>query len=462
MAANKNYRHNVRERYHVFARTDHESDTVEYYLYHPYSQSIFTLNENEAVILRLFEHYERIEAVKEALSGIFSSGYVDDVIQDAKEQFSLLRPNKIDEDLSVRTLCLIVTDDCNMRCRYCYALHGKIYKNTDTNGYMAFDAIKNKIDFILERHSSIDEIMFFGGEPLLNFELIKKVVEYISKNYPQIKRFDISTNGTLITKETAKFFDKWGIKPTISIDGPRIYHDICRRMKGNGYTFNKILRGIKNIQNISGEFFIEATYTPFMADMGITPLKIARFIENLHPSRYLLKPAGRFQHMPKIEKNIFVFDDIYYFKYTKYIDEYVKYQFSKIEKWDTLFDWGIYNAARCILDRVTKMRVCSLYKFRTIYPNGSIGFCTAFGESFFKIGNDVDGMSYAASVLKKTEVSSLPRSIWFYNFQDLCPAALGFEKLSALDSDLALVHSAEIIWESFLGEFIRVFMGEVE
>ncbi len=269
----------IRKMYHVFG-DDKDTDSTSYYLYHPYSQSIFSIDEDEAIILKIYESYfNNIKMVKQVLYGLFTNKQIDDVLSNTFEILSKLEPSKIEDVSEPEELIIIVSGACNMKCNYCYTLQGKIYTNTLKTQLLKFDKAKIAVDYILRKYPSITSITFFGGEPLLNFENLKKIVEYISKNHLQIKEFKMVINETLITKKIASFLDKYNIYTTISIDGSPVYNNFCRRMSSGVGSYDKIVKGIENIREcMENKFFIEATYTPLMAIMGVSPLQIAKFI----------------------------------------------------------------------------------------------------------------------------------------------------------------------------------------
>jgi uncharacterized protein len=164
----------------------------------------------------------------------------------------------------LETLYLMVTDNCNLRCRYCF-----IYNNMPTNychTTMTFATAKKMVDLFFsnisrnppEYEKLKKTIFFYGGEPLLNFDLIKQVIEYIESTYTNELaqmgtkfRFSIVTNGTLITEKIAKFVGAHSnLDIAISIDGPEELHDSERlRVNGKG-SFAGAIRGYQLLKLI--------------------------------------------------------------------------------------------------------------------------------------------------------------------------------------------------------------------
>lgn len=121
-------------------------------------------------------------------------------------------------------LILQVTQNCNLRCDYCI-YSGGYYTRTHSNKKMNFELAKSGIDYLIKHSRNSQKLFlgFYGGEPLLEFNLIKKCIEYIEQE-GEGKKFDyvITTNATLINDEILEFFVKNDFKVTISLDGPKM------------------------------------------------------------------------------------------------------------------------------------------------------------------------------------------------------------------------------------------------
>lgn len=133
---------------------------------------------------------------------------------------------------NTRTITLTITDNCNLSCVYCYE-HKKSMRN------MSFDTAKNILDKELKSGAKTENtyIEFFGGEPFLNFELIKKIVDYVLSFYKGRIHFFATTNGTLIHGEIKDWLIKYNryVSVGLSLDGTRTAHNINR-----SGSFNKI------------------------------------------------------------------------------------------------------------------------------------------------------------------------------------------------------------------------------
>lgn len=150
--------------------------------------------------------------------------------------------------MPVTFLVLHVTELCNLRCVYCYerdqlGYHGKA---------MEIKTAIASVDWLIHNSGEMKELrlVFFGGEPLMNFPVIQDSVEYANQVAQQTGkriRYDISTNGTLLNREIIGFFKKHRIVPTISMDGPRYIQDIQRPFKNGKGSYNQATRWIAEL-----------------------------------------------------------------------------------------------------------------------------------------------------------------------------------------------------------------------
>lgn len=130
----------------------------------------------------------------------------------------------------INQMVLQVTQNCNLRCAYC-AYSGSYYNRKHSNKHMSIDIALKAINFLMSHSTNVDEvaISFYGGEPILEFELIKRVVSYIEQTYPEKKvRYNITSNLTLFNDEVIKYVIEKNIFIMISIDGPKETQDKYR------------------------------------------------------------------------------------------------------------------------------------------------------------------------------------------------------------------------------------------
>lgn len=175
-------------------------------------------------------------------------------------------------------LILQVTQNCNLRCEYC-VYSGNYDTRGHTNKRMTFEVAKKAIDYFVDHSKERNKIFigFYGGEPLLEFELIKKCVEYIN-NICDGKDvgYIMTTNGTLITDEMIDFFIEHEFRITISVDGPREIHNRSRvfanREEGS---FDTMIKNIERIKLKSNKYYNDCVKfnTVMLAQDGVCCLE---------------------------------------------------------------------------------------------------------------------------------------------------------------------------------------------
>ncbi|MBD3329959.1 radical SAM protein [Candidatus Peregrinibacteria bacterium] len=171
---------------------------------------------------------------------------------------------------SLTQLTLEVTERCNMRCTYC-SFNTTIprYKKKKLSNMTKETAFK-AIDFFLN-HSKNNEnitITFYGGEPLLNFDLIKLCVEYVYKNTNQKCSFSLTTNGTLLDQSIIHYLSKIeNFNVVVSLDGPKKIHNQYRKMKNGSNSYDQVIMNLKALfhafQHNKDRISLSMVYTPF-------------------------------------------------------------------------------------------------------------------------------------------------------------------------------------------------------
>lgn len=154
---------------------------------------------------------------------------------------------KITEGSLLKYLRLNVTEQCNLNCSYCYEKVSKVYTK---KRIMSWEIAKKSLEEFfclvsMHKHKEVG-IRFFGGEPLLNWSLIKQCIEYIKEKKPQSLnvKYKINTNGTLLTEDIIKTLQRNNVFITISLDGVKKYHDKARIFNNGRGSFEIIDRNI--------------------------------------------------------------------------------------------------------------------------------------------------------------------------------------------------------------------------
>ena len=204
------------------------------------------------------------------------------------DKFEKLAYNYKNNSNVIKAMCLHIAHTCNLNCSYCFASQGK-YQGE--RGLMSFEVGKRAFDFLIEKSGTRRnlEVDFFGGEPLMNWDVVKKLVEYarsIEKEHNKNFRFTLTTNGMLIDDEVIEFLNKEMSNVVLSLDGRREVHDHFRKdYQGRG-SYDKIVPLFKRlVESRNGEnYYVRGTYTHnnvdftsdilHMADLGFTELSM--------------------------------------------------------------------------------------------------------------------------------------------------------------------------------------------
>ena len=188
------------------------------------------------------------------------------------------------QDKKIKLLILRVTNDCNLRCGYCYACGG------DSLESMSWDVARQAVDYALAR-SKFLKIQFTGGEPLLNFTLVKKVIDY-TKKFPV--SFQIQTNGTLISMAVAEELKALRVALGVSLDGPPAVNDLLRPIKGGEPSTMAVIHGLQNLGTVGVKVGLTAVLTKESTAYLPRLVELAAYLGNVHGIALdLLRPMGR-------------------------------------------------------------------------------------------------------------------------------------------------------------------------
>ena len=165
----------------------------------------------------------------------------------------------------IKALCLHVAHTCNLNCDYCFASQGKYHGE---RAVMSYEVGKRALDFLVENSGSRRnlEVDFFGGEPLMNFEVVKRLVAYarsIEKENGKNFRFTLTTNGLLIDDEVIDFANKECVNVVLSLDGRKEIHDKYRvDYAGNG-SWDRIVPKFRELVKRRGgkNYYMRGTFT---------------------------------------------------------------------------------------------------------------------------------------------------------------------------------------------------------
>ncbi len=220
-----------------------------------------------------------------------------DQITELKEEGSLFTPDTFEPMAGLlkektagvaKALCLHIAHTCNLNCSYCFASQGKY--NGD-RAVMSFETGKRALDFLIEnsgtRHNL--EVDFFGGEPLMNWDVVKQLVEYarsIEKQHNKNFRFTLTTNGMLVDDDVIEFANREMSNVVLSLDGRKEIHDRYRVDYAGKGSWETIVPKFQKFVNERGgkDYYMRGTFTHAnpdfledikqMLDLGFTELSM--------------------------------------------------------------------------------------------------------------------------------------------------------------------------------------------
>lgn len=172
----------------------------------------------------------------------------------------------------IKALCLHIAHDCNMRCEYCFASTGD-YQEGRT--LMSKEVGEKAIDFLLHHSKGRRnlEVDFFGGEPLMNFDVVKHIVEYARSKeqaYNKVFRFTITTNGLLLSDDKIDYINKEMSNVVLSIDGrPEINDKVRTRVDGSG-CYQSVMPKFQKLvaKRGEGQYYVRGTFTKYNLDFA--------------------------------------------------------------------------------------------------------------------------------------------------------------------------------------------------
>lgn len=292
---------------------------------------------------------------------------------------------------SPRVMVLHLTDHCNLRCRYCF-IEGGIGENYKRQS-MTCEVIRKSIDKFAQivfqkEFPQKPSIVFYGGEPLLNWKVIKDGLEYISNQQKKgiiTQDLDkvIITNGTLVNYEIAEELKKHNVLPSVSIDGPKKVHDFNRIYKNGLGTFEKALSGFHILRNVGLKPTIATVLSPdsipFVKE--IAPF----FLDDLK-----VKALG-FNHV-SIVPGFNSYDPVYEERAAEAI---LKVQDIIQDHHPEVYERRMNRKLNCFLDKQILRADCTgCGEQISISPKGEIGICQGYMGSRKTFSNSVFSKEY--------------------------------------------------------------------
>ena len=336
-----------------------------------------------------------LETAEDLLS-LYEEGLLwsDDIYEASADQL------KIKQSV-LKAICLHVAHGCNMDCEYCFAGKGEY---SGKSGIMSLEVGKRALDYLVEnsgsrRHLEVD---FFGGEPLINWDVCKELVKYgreLEKKHDKIFNFTLTTNGVLIDDDVIDFTNREMGNVVLSMDGRRETHDRMRHSKSGGGTYDSIMDNFRALvdsrteegaERRSKEYYMRGTYTAYnkdfsrdviaMADLGFRETSIEPVVSDPDVPYALHE-----EDLPQL------------------FEEYEKLALEMIEREKRGEGFNFYHytvdltGGPCIYKRVSGCGVSTEYL--AVTPTGDLYPCHQFvGDDEMIVGNIYDGITHPETV----------------------------------------------------------------
>ena len=300
--------------------------------------------------------------------------------------------------MEINNLVLHLTERCNMRCRYCFMTRGEENMSKGT--------AEKSVDFLLQNCGQYARVTFFGGEPLLEFELIQHVTEYIKNKSNRPVMLDIVTNGTLLDGKFFEYADANSIHISISYDG---------LLNGS----NRIGEDGKPVPDISGykdeieKFGITSASVIDTDNIGIWHENVLHLRElGFRSMDFFINYSSQWQaeHIGIMRREYFKIAD----SYVKWIGEGNKVRMTKIDDMVRAYS-GKFGLSRT---RVRRDLVYSIAANGDVYP-----YASAVGNKKLCLGNVVSGMN--GDLLERVNSLGYVRGCGECPINDVCVAAKG-------------------------------------
>lgn len=244
------------------------------------SGSVHVADEDTLKFLDLVKAHgwERAQAMMAEAVGPGDAAEIADGLAELIEAGLLFSPADFSEytphtEPIVKAMCLHMAHDCNLRCRYCFADTGAY---GGPRGLMSLETAKAALDFLMKasRHRTHVEVDFFGGEPLLNFEVCKEAARYgraLAEKNGKVLKLTLTTNGVLMTDEVIRWAKDNQIDLVLSLDGRQKVHDYMRPFVGGGPSYDRVIPRYQAFIDQADEdqwYYMRGTYTHFNTDFA--------------------------------------------------------------------------------------------------------------------------------------------------------------------------------------------------
>ncbi len=340
----------------------------------------YKTNSQEEIINMLSSKYTEIQ-IKEAISDI--KELEDNKMLFTEDIYEEIIPKIEKRDPVIKALCLHIAHDCNLKCKYCFAEEGEYHGKREL---MSAEVGKKAIDMLIKASGKRKnlEVDFFGGEPLMNFEVVKEIVEYarsIEKDAGKNFRFTITTNGILLNDEIMEYINKNMHNVVLSIDGRKSVHDNMRPRAGGQGSYDTIVPKFVKLAESRNQtdYYVRGTFTRHnldfskdvmhLADLGFKQISVEPVVAD-EKEDYAIQP----EDLPKI-----------FYEYESLAKEIIDRR--QQGQWFNFFHFMIdLTGGPCVTKRLVGCG--SGTEYLAVTPTGDLYPCHQFvGMEQFKMGN---------------------------------------------------------------------------
>ncbi len=351
----------------------------------------YLLQDTKESILTEYEDWKRdqerlkkeIESLYDEISSMKEEGilFSDDIYENYIESFQ-------NRQTVVKALCLHIAHDCNLACKYCFAEEGEYHGK---RAFMSFEVGKCALDFLISNSGSRKnlEVDFFGGEPLMNFEVVKQLVAYgreQEKLHNKKFRFTLTTNGVALTDEIMEFANREMSNVVLSIDGRKEVHNKMRPFRNGAGSYDLIVPKFQKVAESreQNNYYVRGTFThenldfsedvKHLAELGFEQISIEPVVAPQKES-YAIKPEDVEQLLEEYDK----------------LAQYVLKR-RKEGKWINFFHFMIdLSGGPCVAKRLSGCGAGTEYL--AVTPWGDLYPCHQFvGMDEFLMGNVWEGV----------------------------------------------------------------------
>ena len=367
-----------------------------FFAYDVFSSSLMEVDEETHYVMDLYSKGHNKQSIHERLDARFGVQTISDILQeidelktsgafDTKINYSECEPKR---DFHVKALCLHIAHDCNLRCKYCFASTGAFGGKREL---MNEEVGHKALDFLFENSGHVNnlEVDFFGGEPMMNFDVVKSIVKYgreLEKKYNKNINFTMTTNCFDLSDEDMEYLNNEMHNIVVSLDGREDKHNFMRPTIDKKGSHTTILENAKKLVKLRGDksHYIRGTFTKHNLDFS----EDVKYLQSQGFKQISVEPVVA---DPKVSYSIAdenlpqIFDE--YENLAKwYIDE------RATGRWLNFFHFFIdLETGPCITKRLSGCGAGCEYL--AVTPSGDIYPCHQFtGQENFLLGNINDGI----------------------------------------------------------------------